>query len=295
MGPTQAARVSILSNSSLILLKLGTGLAMGSMAVIAEAVHSLLDLAAAVIAFFGLRVAYTPPDAEHPFGHGKAENISAFVEGLLILLAAVLVIYEAVRKLVTGVEVRLLEAGMGVMAFSVVVNLFVSRFLYRVARENDSLALEADARHLTADIFTSLGVLAGLVLVRVTDFYLLDPLIALGVALFIIRTGWEVGKKSFPGLLDARLPAGEEQVVRGILQEHYQDFVEFHELRTRRSGRTRFVELHLVLSGQVPLEEAHRLCDHLEGDIQKSLPHSSITIHLEPPAGEKPPPAPAGG
>jgi cation diffusion facilitator family transporter len=293
MKPTRAAGASILSNSSLILLKLGIGLAMGSMAVIAEAVHSLLDLVAAVIAFFGLRVAYTPPDAGHPFGHGKAENISAFVEGLLILLAAGLVIFEAVRRLITGVEVRLLEAGMGVMAFSVVVNIFVSRFLYRVARENDSLALEADARHLTADIFTSVGVLAGLVLVRVTKVYFLDPVIALGVALYIIRTGWEVGRKSFPGLLDARLPAAEERVIVDTIVEHYRQFIDFHELRTRHSGRTHYVDLHLTLSGKTSLEEAHGLCDHLEADIQARLPNTSVTIHCEPPE-KKPAPDKTG-
>lgn len=286
MTPARAAGLSVLSNALVIGVEVTAGLVTGSVAILAGAVNSLLDLMAALVAFFGLRFAYRPPDLDHPFGHGKAENIAAFVEGLLILVGGGWVIYEAVRRLLTGAQLQFLEVGMGVMLFSVLTNLVVSRFLYRMARRYDSLALEADARHLTADIYTSLGVVVGLGAVRLTGFELLDPLVALGVAVLILKSAWEVGRKSFPGLVDARLSAGEEQVIMGILQEHYQDFLEFHELRTRRSGRTRFVELHLVLSGQVTLEDAHRLCDHLEGDIQKSLPHCSITIHLEPPAGE---------
>jgi len=290
MTPARAAGLSVLSNAFVIGVELTAGLLTGSVAILAGAANSLLDLMAALVAFFGLRFAYRPPDLDHPFGHGKGENVAAFVEGLLILVGAVWVIYEAVQRLLRGAQLQFLEVGMGVMLFSVLTNLVVSRFLYRMARQHDSLALEADARHLTADIYTSLGVVVGLGAVRLTGFEILDPLIALGVAVLILKSAWEVGRKSFPGLVDARLPAEEERVITQTIVEHYQEFIDFHQLRTRHSGKTHHVELHLVLSGRMSLEEAHRLCDHLEADIQARLPHTSVIIHCEPPLEEPPPP-----
>jgi cation diffusion facilitator family transporter len=286
MTPTRAAGISVLSNIFVIGIEVTAGVLTGSVAIIAGAANSLLDLIAALIAVLGLRVAYRPPDHGHPFGHGKAENVAAFAEGILILVGAGWVIYEAVGRLVTGVKLEFLEVGMGVMLVSVTVNFAVSRFLFRMARRHDSLALEADARHLVADIYTSLGVVVSLVLVRLTGFELLDPIVALGVALLILKAAWDVGRKTFPGLVDARLPKEEERVIVDTIVEHYRQFIDFHELRTRHSGRTHYVELHLTLAAKMSLEEAHKLCDHLEKDIQARLPNTEVTIHCEPPEKE---------
>ncbi len=279
---TGAASLSILSNSCLIALKLVVGVLTGSVSVIAEAVHSLLDLVAAMIAFFGIRMADQPPDEQHPFGHGKVENLSAVAEAGLILVAAAFVIYEAVNRLRTGARVELVEVGMAVMVVSVVVNIVVSRRLYRVARATDSVALEADARHLTVDIYTSAGVFLGLLAVRLTGFFILDPIIALGVAVIILKAAYDVTRRSFGGLLDEKLPPEEEETVKASIMEHFGELLGFHELRTRRSGSMRYIDLHLVMVKGASLEEAHRLCDHLEADIMSKLANASVTIHCEP-------------
>ena len=279
---TSAAGLSIISNSLLILLKVTAGILSGSISIISEAIHSGIDLFAAGIAFFSLRLAGRPADREHPFGHGKIENVSGTIEAVLIFVVAAFIGYEAVGRIIEGKALEYLSLGIAVMAVSVVVNVIVSRHLLRVARETDSLALEADARHLTADVYTSLGVLVALVIVQITGLDILDPVIALMVALFILRTAYDVLKRSFGGLVDVRLPSGEEELIASCIMEHYGELLGFHELRTRKAGRERHIDLHLVVAKTASVEEAHRLCDHLEIDIESKLPHSVVTIHIEP-------------
>ncbi len=279
---TSAAGLSIISNSFLILLKVAAGILSGSISIIAEAIHSGIDLVAAVIAFFSLRLAGRPADREHPFGHGKIENVSGTIEAALIFVAAAFIGYEAVGRIIEGEDLEYLSLGIAVMAISVVVNVIVSRHLLRIARETDSIALEADARHLTADVYTSLGVLVALVVVQITEVNVLDSVIALMVVLFILRTAYDVLKRSFGGLVDVRLPEGEEELIASCIMEHYGELLGFHELRTRKAGRERHIDLHLVVAKTASVEEAHRLCDHLESDIKGKLPHSMVTIHIEP-------------
>ena len=281
---TSAAGLSILSNSVLVALKLTVGIIMGSVSVISEGAHSAVDLLAALIAFFSIRAAAKPADEEHEFGHGKIENISGSIEALLIFLAAGFIIYEAIVKIINIKTWRpeFLVAGIGVMAFSVVANFFVSRFLHRMANRTDSVALEADAWHLTTDVWTSLGVLVGLVIVEITHWYILDPIIAIGVALLIFRAAWNITRKSMGGLVDMRLPQAEEDIIASSITEHLGEITGFHELRTRKSGSQRYIDLHLVLPKSVTLEEAHKLCDHLESDIKSKLSNGLVTIHCEP-------------
>jgi cation diffusion facilitator family transporter len=279
---TSAAGLSILSNSLLVALKLAAGLAMGSVSVISEGVHSAVDLLAAMIAFFSIRAAAKPADEEHEFGHGKIENISGTIEALLIFLAAILIIYEAIVKIINRAQPEFITLGIGIMAFSAVANFFVSRRLHRIAHSTDSIALEADAWHLTTDVYTSLGVFAGLIVVEITHWYILDPIIAIGVALLIIRAAWNITRKSISGLVDVRLPKPEEDIITASITEHLGEITGFHELRTRKAGSQRYINLHLVLPKSVTLEEAHRLCDHLEGDIKNKLSNGLVTIHCEP-------------
>jgi cation diffusion facilitator family transporter len=229
-----------------------------------------------------VRFAAKPADEQHPFGHGKLEHISAAVEAGLLFFASVLIIYEATIRIAAGTRVELVELGIGVMGVSILVNALVSRHLLRVSRATDSIALEADARHLTADIYTSAGVLIGLVAVRLTGFHLLDPLLAMGVALLILKAAYSITRKSFLGLMDVKLPAAEEALIRQSIAEHFGELVGYHDLRTRKSGGERYIDLHLVMAKNVSLEEAHRMCDHLEEDIKTKLPRASITIHVEP-------------
>jgi cation diffusion facilitator family transporter len=279
---TSAAGLSILSNSMLIALKVIVGLVTGSVSVLSEGVHSGVDLLAALIAFFSIRSAAKPPDEDHPFGHGKIENVSGTIEALLIFIAAVLIVYQASEKIRTGTGLVSIDLGIGVMAVSAVVNFFVSRHLHKMARLTDSVALEADAWHLTTDVYTSLGVMAGLVVVRLTGLSILDPLIAIGVAALILRAAWKITRKSVGGLLDVRLPRTEEGIIKASITEHLGEVVGFHKLRTRKSGSQRHIDVHLVLPKSTTLEEAHRLCDHLERDISEKLPDVLFTIHCEP-------------
>jgi len=277
-----AAALSVASNTTLVAIKLTVGLLIGSVSVLSEGIHSMVDLLASVIAFLSLRMATRPADEEHPFGHGKVENVSGTVEGVLIFLGAGLIVYEAVDKILAGSEVGNVDLGVGVMLVSVAVNVLVSRHLLRVAAATDSVALEADARHLTTDILTSAGVAAGLLVVRITDVHVLDPVLGMLVALIILRTAAVVTFHAFSGLVDRSLPEPELAEIRRSIQEHVGEVVGFHELRTRKAGSERHIDLHLVMPRDVSLEEAHGMADHLEEDILRKLPRSAVTIHMEP-------------
>jgi cation diffusion facilitator family transporter len=279
---TRAASLSVASNTLLIVLKVTVGLLTGAVSVLAEAIHSALDLVAAIIAFFGVRAADKPADREHPFGHGKWENVSGTVEAVLIFVAAIWIIYEAVKRILHGAEVELLGWGIAVMLVSVIANTLVSRHLFKIAKATDSVALEADAQHLRTDVMTSAGVLTGLALVQFTGLTVLDPIIAMAVALIIIKAAYDILKKSFGGIVDTGLPDGEEKLIAEVLREHRAQLTGFHSLRTRKAGAQRFAELHLVMPRAASVEEAHRMCDHLENDLRERLPRLEITLHVEP-------------
>jgi len=283
---TAVAALSVGSNTVLTLLKLVVGLYIGSVSVVAEAIHSGVDLLASLIAFFAVRSSAKPPDESHPYGHGKFENVSGTVEALLIFLAAGLIVSEAANKILRGPELPSVDAGLAAMGVSVIANAFVSRRLLMVARATDSVALEADAYHLTTDIATSLGVFAGLLAVRFTGWVILDPLIALVVAAMIVRTAWEITRRSFVDLLDRSLPKSERELIQAVLDQHVGQLVGYHEVRSRRAGSERLVDLHLVVSGESHVANAHALCDHLERDLHDALGPCNLTIHVEPCRGE---------
>ena len=284
----RVARLSVGSNTLLVILKLAVGLAIGSVAIVAEAVHSGIDLVAAVIAYFAVRASARPPDAEHEFGHGSYEDLSGLIEGALILVAAALIVYEAVGKLLEGgepFEPVQLAAGVAVMGVSCAVNWYVSGRLMRVAKRTESIALESDAWHLRTDVYTSLGVFAGLIALYLTGIVALDALIALAVALVIVRAGYDLMRRASGNLVDQRLPEDEEQRIRAIIDSHGNNIAEFHDLRTRRSGPDRFVDLHLCVAHSLTVEESHALADRLEAEIEAALPRCSATIHVEPCTG----------
>lgn len=279
---TGAAGLTIGTVALLSLLKIAVGIISGSVSIIAQAIDSLLDLFASLFTFFSLRIAGKPADREHPFGHGKAESISGVVQGGLIFAAAVYIFYQAVTRIVVGADIEYVTAGIVVMAVCIVVSIIVSRHLLRVARKTDSAALEANARNLATDVYTALGVLAGLVAVRISGLNILDPIIAIGVALFILKTAYDVVRKSFPHLIDVKLPEDEEALIESTMREHMGELVGFHSLRTRKAGSERYIELHMIMARDASVERAHNLCDHLEEDIKSKLPNASVTIHVEP-------------
>jgi len=277
-----AAKLSLIVVTALITLKVVVAVITGSISILAQAADSFLDLFAIIITFLAIGVATKPADKEHPFGHGKVENIAAVVQAVLIFTAGGLIIYSAVRRIILGTTVELTEAGIGAMLVSLVVSLWLSRHLLKVSKATDSVALEANARNIAADVYSAAGVLVGLVAIRFTGLNILDPIIALVVALFILKAAYDVMRKSFGGLIDVRLPKAEEAEIMSCINEHGGQLVGFHALRTRKAGSRRYIDLHLVMPKNASVEEAHRMCDHLEQDIANRLQKASITIHCEP-------------
>ncbi len=281
---TKVARLSIYSNSILLLIKLIAGFLMGSISVLSEALHSGIDLLAALIANYSVRKAGKPADDVHTFGHGKFENVSGTVEAILIFVAAIIILYKAGEKILKneGIDYDLIGAGIIIMAVSTGVNFYVSRKIMKVARKSESIALEADAYHLTTDVYTSVGVFIGLVIIQITKNPLYDPIFAIIVALIILKASYDLTKRAVSGIMDVKLSDKEEELIKSIIAEHYSNYAEYHDLRSRMSGAERFVDLHLVVPKDQHVADAHEFCDHLETDIKEKIPNLSLLIHIEP-------------
>ena len=280
---TGAAGLSIASNSILIALKLAAGAITGSIALITEAIHSLIDLVASVIAFISVRAADVPADEDHPYGHEKVESLAAAIEGMLILVGAAVIVFEATRRLVTGAEVDDLGVGIAVLAFSVVANLVVSGILMRQAREHESLALEGDAAHLRTDALTSFGVLIGLALVEITGAVALDSITAILVAVAIVISGIRILRRSSGVLVDESLPESEMDLIEGaIAAARSPEIAGYHELRARRAGRARYIDLHLQFRAGTSLEQAHGLAHSVRDAIVAEFPSAQVLVHIEP-------------
>ncbi len=278
-----AAAVSIASNTTLILLKVGAGTVTGSVALLTEALHSLVDLIASVVAFFSVRKADEPADADHPYGHDKIENMAAAIEGMLILVGAGVIVLEAVRRLVQGGEIDHLGLGLGVIALSILVNLIVSGWLFRKASQTGSPALHADAEHLRTDMVSSIGVLVGLTLVLITDAQWIDPVVAILVAGWISLAGLNILRGASRVLVDEALPQHELDAICEEVNAFYGQGVRgFHALRARQAGARRYVDLHVQFAEGTTLEDAHRTSHDLQDAIRARLGGADVLIHLEP-------------
>jgi cation diffusion facilitator family transporter len=276
-----AARLSVISNTLLVLIKLGIGITIGSVAVVSEAIHSATDLLAALVSFIAVRSADAPPDAEHPYGHGKMEALSGAFEALLIIGAGVYIVVQAVLSLLHPKPHLSVGWGIAVMLLSATVNVFVARYLFKVARETDSSAIEADAHHLGVDVWTSVGVTVGLILVHFTHIAIFDSVVALFVAVFIAQTGGRIMKTSFALLLDERLPQKEIRLIERIMTAN-PDVLGWHKLRTRKAGSHRHVDVHIQVKDDMSLKEAHQLTEDLEDTMRDALHNLHIVIHTEP-------------
>ncbi len=286
---TATAILSVVSNSVLILLKVVVGLIIGSVAIISEAIHSGVDLVAALIALFAVRKSGEAADERHPYGHGKFENVSGTIEALLIFVAAAWIIYSAVRKLVEPQELETPGWGVLVMLVSAIVNTIVSQRLFKVGRQTESVALQADAWHLRTDVYTSLGVMVGLLVIWVgghywpgADLAWIDPAIAIVVALMIIKAAYDLTREAARDLLDVSLPESDVDWIPGFIRENWPQVRSFHRLRTRKAGSERFIDFHLVVDDKMSVGEAHALGDEIVVAIKERLPESHVHIHVEP-------------
>lgn len=279
----RTAFLSVGSNTALILLKVVAGTLTGSIAILSEAMHSSIDLVASLVAFFSVRIADEPADERHSYGHEKVENLAAAFEALLILVGSAVIAFEAIRRLITGGQTRSLGIGIAVIAVSAVVNLIVSAVIGRVGRRTESPALQGDAAHLRTDAISSLGVLGALILVKVTGAQWIDPVAALVVAAAIVVTGMRLLVRSGEVLVDQALPAGETAAIVRVIEGCGDGaIIGFHQLRTRRGGSQRYVDVHIQFRRGTSLEQAHRAAHELQDQIAEALGGADVLIHLEP-------------
>jgi cation diffusion facilitator family transporter len=278
-----AATLSVVSNATLIALKIAAGAITGSIAILTEALHSSIDLVASVVALVSVRKADEPADAEHPYGHERVENLAAAIEGILTLVGAGLIIFAATRRIVTGADVDHLGVGIAVVGFSVVANLAVSGLLTRRAREHGSAALEGDAAHLRADALTSIGVIVGLTLVQITGEHAFDPIAALVVAVMIVLSGIRILTRSARVLVDEAPPPQElDRIEAAIAAARTPAMIGYHKLRARRAGARRHIDLHVQFRRGTSLEEAHSMAHALREAIEAEIPAADVLIHVEP-------------
>ena len=278
----RALRTPLISNALLVGLKLGVWLISGSVGVLSEAVHSVVDLFVTVVQAITVRAAAQPPDRSHAYGHGKFENLSAGLQSLFIAGVAGFVIVEAVQRLHVARPLRHLDFGIAVMLLSAVVNVVVSARLSAAARREQSPVLHAQASELRADVITALGVAATLLAIKKTGILIFDPIISLVVAGLILKSAYDVTARAIIDLTDRRLPPAQEARIREIIERHHNIFVSYHKLRTRRSGAGEFVDFHLQMPGNLALKQAHDLSDTIVVDIKRAFPRAHVLIHLEP-------------
>jgi cation diffusion facilitator family transporter len=279
---TAALFAPLLSNSLLVVAKLAVWLASGSVSVLSEAVHSATDVFVTVVQLVTVRLAARPADHDHAYGHGKFENISAAIEALAIMAVAAFVVWQAIAKLHAPAAPAHLEVGIGVMVASSIITCIVWLRLRKVADLEQSPALQAEAMQLQADVWTALGVAAGLGAIRVTGLVIIDPILSLLIAGLIVRSAYEVVARAVIDLTDGRLPPDQEAHIREIIERHKAMFVSYHKLRTRRAGGGEFIDFHLQMRSDMPLKDAHDQSDTIVVDIKRELPRAHVLIHLEP-------------
>lgn len=276
-----AARLSLLSNALLTVIKLTIGLLTNSIGVLSDGAHSASDVMASGIALYTVREADRPPDEDHPYGHGKMESISALVQALLLFAAGSYIVYEAIQHLQRHEGPHRVDWGMAIMFVSAVVNAFIVRVVSRAAERTESPSLHAAAQDHRADIYTAIGVLIGLVLVRVTGYSIFDPVMALAVAVFIFRGAWHVVRDAMRNLVDRRLPEQDVLTVHRVFDSD-PHVLGYHKVRTRMAGSIRHVDAHVMMDDDLTLLHSHQLTEALESKVREALPHSVVTLHTEP-------------
>lgn len=279
----RAGLVSVVAGAGILAIKFAAWLATGSTALLADASESIVNVIAAAMATYSVAVAARPADADHPYGHGKAESLSAAVEGGLIVVAAALIMGEAVRQLLVGPSLERLSLGIVLAGAGGVGNLMLGIYLVRVGRQEDSQAIEADGRHILADVFTTAGSIAALLAVRATGLAILDPLAGMLVALNIVYMGWRVVRRALSGLLDEADFDFLLQISAHLKKQRRSDWVELHQLRARKSGAFRHIDVHLVVPRYLPIEVAHDTGDALENCLLELVGgRGEVGVHVDP-------------
>jgi cation diffusion facilitator family transporter len=283
-NPARYAKLSVAASLVTLTLKFGAWALTGSVGLLSDATESVVNLAAGLMALVAITIAAKPSDSRHSYGHGKAEFFSSGAEGLLILLAAAGIVYASLERFGSPAPLTHLEWGLGVALVASGVNLLVARIILQAAKEYDSITLEADAKHLLTDVWTSAGMVAGLgvLIFAPPSWQVLDPAIACLMAANIVWTGVSLIRQSVAGLMDTGLSPQELAKLNAIIASSAGVSVSYHALRTRKSGANRFIDFALLVTGTLSVREAHDLCCRIEDGIEEALPRSSVTIHIEP-------------
>ena len=276
------AWLSIAAAIATILLKGVAWQLTGSVGLLSDALESFVNLAGALMALTMLSLAASPADDRHAYGHGKAEYFSSAFEGFLILLAAISIAYTAIERLLHPQAIEAVGIGLLVSVVASLINLFAARELLKAGRAYNSITLDADARHLMTDVWTSVGVIIGVGLVWLSGWLWLDPVIALLVAANIVWTGWQLLQRSASGLMDEAIPKEQISAVEAVLENYRRQGLEFHALRTRQAGRQAFITLHVLVPGDWTVQRGHDRLEQIETDIRAAVPFSHLTTHLEP-------------
>jgi cation diffusion facilitator family transporter len=279
---TRFAWLSIAAALTTIVMKSVAFLLTGSVSLLSDAVESVVNLLGALMALGMLTIAARPPDNQHTFGHSKAEYFASLVEGILILGAAAAISITAIDRFIHPRPLEQMGFGLFVSTGASVVNFVVARILMRAGKKYNSITLEADSQHLMTDVWTSVGVIGGLVVVSATNWLLLDPLMALLVAINIVWTGINLVRRSVDGLMDIALPEGEQKIIQDVMSKYREKNVEFHALRTRQAASRRFLSVHVLVPGDWTVHDAHHIAEDFERDIRAGLGDAIISTHLEP-------------
>ncbi len=277
----RASALSLAYNVLFTAAKLVAALLTGSMSLLSEALHSATDIVASALAYVGVRAASAPPDERHPYGHGKIETLAGFGESILLFLMVLYLIGEGIHRLLQGVVLESLELGLAVMSLSTLTSLLIGQYVLRVGRRTRSLALLSNGQHLMVDFWTSAGVLLALLLIRLTGWTPLDPLLAIGIALWLLRGAWRLATQAFHELIDQRLPDEEIAHIDRVIRSDAR-VISYHNLRTRRAGAMRYIDLHIVVPADWSLQQAHAVADELEKRLERELSPAEVVIHVDP-------------
>jgi len=282
MNARWAASMSVGAGIVVLALKWVAYRITGSVALYSDALESIINVVAAAVALLAIRISARPPDADHPYGHTKAEYFSAVLEGTLIALAAIAIVHAAWVRLLAPTPLARLDVGLAVSVGASLINALVAAMLVRVGKRVRSPALRADGLHLWTDVATSAGVFVGTALAGLTKLWIIDPLLAMLVAANIVRVGVGLVRDSVGGLMDEAVPAAEADRIRGLVVTSMAGALEVHAFKTRRAGTSTFVEFHLIVPGSMSVKAAHEICDRIEDTVETGVPGAHVTIHVEP-------------
>jgi cation diffusion facilitator family transporter len=278
----KATIVSISVAILLALLKTIFGVISGSLAVIASAVDSILDIISSSINYYAIKKAEAPPDENHPFGHGKFESLAAFIQSIIIMISGGFILYKSYLKIIHNSSVSNLSQGIYIMLFSIIITLFLVIYLNKTAKTENSNVLKADALHYEIDLFTNIGVLASLIIIKYTNFHYIDPLVSVIISLYIIFEAVKLAVEVSKDLLDAEIDSETKQQIIDILNDFDEFHLDFHNFRTRKAGSKMFVDFHLTLCQNLPLRDAHKICEKIENSIKNKIKDVDVIIHIDP-------------